>query len=133
MVNNLSDYPDCKLLNEKGLAFYLNQEYTEALLTFKKVAAIVPYSATIWNNIGNTLSALKRQSEALAAYERATILDPQFHAAYFNKGLLLAEMGAYGNALESYAKAISICADPLYIHAQSKIWLKNQLFPVFKK
>jgi hypothetical protein len=39
----------------------------------------------------------------------------------------LAEIMAYGNAVESYERAIAIHPDPRYLHAKEEIWLKQKL------
>ncbi len=80
-----------------------------------------------WNNHGNALSQVQRYAEALAAYDRATALNPSYHQSWFNRGQLLTEMGAYGNALESYDKAISLQPEPVYLHAKADIFLKKKL------
>lgn len=54
-------------------------------------------------------------------------MQPQYHQAWFNRGLLLSEMMAYGNAIESYNRAIALHPDPLYLHAKEEIGLKRQL------
>lgn len=73
---------------------------------------------------------MQRYAEALVAYEKAVAIRPDYHQAWFNRGLLLAEMMAYGNALESYERAIAIHPDPRYLHAQAEIWLKQKLIAV---
>jgi hypothetical protein len=37
-------------------------------------------------------------------------------------------MQAYGNALQSYERAIAIHPDPRYFHAREDIWIKGKLF-----
>lgn len=44
--------------------------------------------------------------EALNCYEKATDLDKNYSLAYYNKGVLLMEMGNYRVALESFTKAL---------------------------
>ncbi|NJR71257.1 MAG: tetratricopeptide repeat protein [Synechococcales cyanobacterium CRU_2_2] len=80
-----------------------------------------------WNNHGNALSQVQRYAEALAAYDRATALNPSYHQSWFNRGQLLTEMGAYGNALESYDRAIALQPEPVYLHAKADIFLKKKL------
>ena len=78
--------------------------------------------------MGNTLSELKRYAEAYAAYDRAIALDPNYHQAWYNRGLVLKEIGAYGNAIESFNRAIALQEDPMYCHQRDGIWLHKKLF-----
>jgi len=50
-----------------------------------------------------------------------------YHQAWFNRGLLLAEMSAFGNAMESYERAIAIHCDPRYLQAKADLVLKQEI------
>src|SRR5216684_9201297 len=52
-----------------------------------------------WLNEGNALHSLQRYQEALAAYEQAIHLDPNFALAYKNKGWTLNNLKRYQEAL----------------------------------
>jgi serine/threonine protein kinase len=54
---------------------------------------------------GNTLRGLKRSQEALAAYEQAIHLNPNFAPAYRNKGLALEALGKKQGAQQAYERA----------------------------
>ena len=58
-----------------------------------------------WFNEGNTLENLKRYDEALAAYEQAIRLDPNYASAYHNKGVALDNLGKSREAKQAYDKA----------------------------
>jgi hypothetical protein len=40
------------------------------------------------------------------------------------------DMMAYGNAVESFNRAIAIHPDPRYLHAKESIWLNQKLMTV---
>ena len=58
-----------------------------------------------WIREGNALSDLKRYEEALAAYEQAIRLDPNYAYAYNNKGDVLRELKRYKEAEQTFEKA----------------------------
>ncbi len=58
-----------------------------------------------WLEEGNTLSNLKRYEEALAAYDQAIRLDPNYAVAYNNKGLALERLGKKTEAQQAHARA----------------------------
>ena len=58
-----------------------------------------------WMNEGVDLDNLKRYSEALAAYEQAIRLDPNYAPAYYGKGLTLDKLRQSKEAKQAYDKA----------------------------
>jgi len=68
-----------------------------------------------WVEEGNALSDLKRYEEALAAYEQAIRLDPNYAKAYYNIGVALYDLKRYEEALAAFEQAIRL--DPDYADA----------------
>src|SRR5260221_610946 len=58
-----------------------------------------------WIREGNALNGLKRYEEALAAYEQAIRLDPNYTYAYYGKGFVLNELKRYKEAEQAFEKA----------------------------
>ena len=58
---------------------------------------------------------LKRYEEAIAAYEQAIRLDPNYASAYNNKGTALNDLKRYEEAIAAYEQAIRL--DPNYTFA----------------
>ncbi len=58
-----------------------------------------------WYHKGVTLHKHKRYEEALAAYEQAIGLDPNYAVAYNNKGLLLQYLGKAKEAQQAKERA----------------------------
>ncbi len=58
-----------------------------------------------------TLHELKRFEEALASYERALAVRPEYADALLNRGVTLHELNRYEEALSSYEKAIALKPD----------------------
>jgi WD40 repeat protein len=61
-----------------------------------------------WLQQGNSYSQAKRYEEALAAYEQAIRLDPNFARSYLNMGNALYNLGRYKEALQAYEQAIRL-------------------------
>lgn len=61
-----------------------------------------------WLNEGNALYKINRYQEALAAYEQAISLDPDYAAAYNGKGGVLYWLKRYEEALAAYEQAIHL-------------------------
>ena len=67
----------------KGTVLYLEQDFASALAEFAKLD-----TAEGWFNRGNALAHLERYEEAVAAYEKALELQPDFPRAEANLGYL---------------------------------------------
>ena len=66
------------------------------------------FSAVDELNKGNDFSARKDYAQALAAYDRAIILDSQLAEAYNNRGIIKYELGQFSEAINDYISAISL-------------------------
>lgn len=76
-----------------------------------------PRDASIRNNLGNVLRALKRLEEAVASYALAIELRPEYAEAHNNLGVVLQALGRLDEALASYERAIELTpnfAEALY-------------------
>lgn len=77
-------------------------------------------------NQGNTLYDLKRYKEAIAAYEKAIQINPEYSEAWNGQGNTLYEMKHYKKALDVYDKAIQI--KPEYLEAwKSRAFVLDKL------
>ncbi len=66
-------------------------------------------------NVGVELESQGKLHEAVAAYDRAVRLDPQFTAAYNNRGAAYASLGQTQRAIQDYGEAIRLA--PQYMLA----------------
>jgi Ca-activated chloride channel family protein len=64
----------------KGLAYYASEDFVSAATWFAQVDSAYGYLY-----LGNSMAHLDRLEEALAAYEQALVLEPEFAAAQFNR------------------------------------------------
>ncbi len=67
---------------------------------------------------GLALSALGRQEEAIACYDRALEIDPRFVVAWRNKGDVLSTLGRKEEAVQAYRRFIAHAASSYEQHIQ---------------
>jgi tetratricopeptide (TPR) repeat protein len=65
----------------------------------------------VWFDRGNELYGLGRYEEAIASYDRAVEINPDYYEAWYNRGIALANLGRYEEAISSYERAIKITPD----------------------
>ena len=95
-------------LNKRAEALYKLNRFEEALSDSKRAQALArdPASADICNDIGVTLQKLHRHGEeALAWFDRALDLRPDFVRALINKAFTLSEMQRFDEAVMLYRHA----------------------------
>ncbi|WP_204153833.1 tetratricopeptide repeat protein, partial [Leptolyngbya sp. CCY15150] len=69
------------------------------------------FSSDLFWSIGSDLHQLREYEEALAAYDQALDIKPDFHEALSNKGVVLDNLGRYEEALAAYDQALDIKPD----------------------
>ena len=57
-----------------------------------------------WNNEGVGLSNLGRDEEAIEAYEKAIMINPEYSEAWYDKGVGLGNLKRYEEAIEAFKK-----------------------------
>jgi protein O-GlcNAc transferase len=67
-----------------------------------------PIGAVILSNLGRVQHASGRSREALATFEHATTIDSKYPEAWLNRGVALAAMGRYGEAIDAYDRVASL-------------------------
>ena len=65
-------------------------------------------NARAWCNRANTLDDIGRSIDALANYERALSLEPDFSLALNNRGNTLMKLGQHEAALASFERALTM-------------------------
>lgn len=70
-----------------------------------------PVGADFYLARANVLSHLQRFERSLADYDQALFMDPQYHPAWSNRGVLLSKMGQIERAIESLGRASEIAPD----------------------
>jgi tetratricopeptide (TPR) repeat protein len=84
-----------------------------ALEDFNRAIALEPDNFTAHVGRGDALMAfeLPQREDAIAAYDRAIVLNPNYHQAWANRGIALTSSGQLIEAVESYNRALEIDID----------------------
>jgi tetratricopeptide (TPR) repeat protein len=64
-----------------------------------------------WKNNGDSLYILGKYEQAIASYEKAIRIDPDYEKAWYNKGLSLKNLGRYNESIDCFNKTIKINKD----------------------
>ncbi|KAL9098427.1 MAG: hypothetical protein Q9163_005908 [Psora crenata] len=99
-----------------GVLFYGAEEYGKAVDCFEAALASTEEGTSnepgqaplLWNRLGATLANSGRSEEAIAAYERALSLNPNFVRARYNLGVSCINIGVYEQAAQHLLGALSM-------------------------
>ncbi len=111
-------------LRWRALVLSSLQRFEEALADNIRAHTLDPGADTC-ENTGNVLRALSRHQEAIAWYDRALALRPDFAVTLDNKAVALAELHRFDEAIATSRQAIS--ADPGYAVAKWNLALVQLL------
>jgi predicted TPR repeat methyltransferase len=75
-----------------------------------------PSNPFAYNNLGEAYRALGRTQEAVACYEKALLLKPDYAEAYYHLGQTLEDQGKSEAAIVCYRKALSVNPDLVLAH-----------------
>src|SRR5215469_13279945 len=101
----LADQPKhAQALHLLGVALSQQGNHTEGLRFIDAAMQIEGQSAFLHNSRGNVLVALQRFDEAVASYDKAIALTPDYAEAFCNRGGALQELKHFDEALASYDK-----------------------------
>lgn len=88
-----------------GAAYARNRVWKDELTLWKDIAAKSPNKARVHNNLGHYLNLEGDSGQAMAEFERAVELDPQYSSAFFNLGKVYKEFDTK-RAIEAFEKAV---------------------------
>ena len=88
-----------------------NEVYRSTLSLWSDTVRKRPGNVRALNDLGNALDSLGRNSEALATYDKALQLKPDYAVAIYNKAELLLRMGQTEAALDLFDQALRIAPD----------------------
>ena len=99
-----------------GVLFYGAEEYDKACDCFEAALASAESGTTnevkqahlLWNRLGATLANSGRSEEAIAAYEKAITINPNFVRARYNLGVSCINIGVMAEAAQHLLKALSM-------------------------
>jgi serine/threonine protein kinase len=86
--------------NAVGYSLLEEGEFEKAIEQFRGVANRSPGDANAWDSLGEGYLASGMPDKSLEAYSRALAIDARFEPSILGRGLALASLGRYGEALE---------------------------------
>lgn len=107
-----------------GIALEQAGHFREALSQYETARRLNPNSPELLNNLGNVLSQLGRQDDALVYYAEGLRLKPR-PIAHLNLGAAQARLGRFNEAMEHFTKAAQMDpADPRphFWRGQALLW-----------
>lgn len=99
-----------------GVLFYGAEEHAKAVDCFEAALASTEAGSSnhptqahlLWNRLGATLANSGRSEEAIAAYEKALMLNPNFVRARYNLGVSCINIGCFEEAAQHLLGALSM-------------------------
>ncbi|MEQ8187231.1 MAG: tetratricopeptide repeat protein [Candidatus Eremiobacterota bacterium] len=101
--------------NTKGLDFFNQGKYEEAIKYYDKALDIEPEHVKTWHNKGVLLKKLGKNTEAIECYDKVLEIDPEALNTWYNRGIILKELGQNEEAMKCYDKALE--SNPGYFYA----------------
>jgi tetratricopeptide (TPR) repeat protein len=106
-------------LNLRALQHEEAGRFDQALADLEAAERLSPGDFTLPNAQGLTLARMNRNHEAIAAFDRALALNPDFAPAWFNRGCALEPVGELVAARAAYERALQI--DPHHPEAAAHL------------
>ena len=94
-----------------GIIMAQSRRPEEAAELLGRAAARLPTDASAHNNYGSALRDLGRHLGALASFDQALTLEPDYPEAHFNRGVTLQDLRRHDEALASFERAIALKPD----------------------
>ena len=88
-----------------------NQDYRSEIAIWGDTVAKWPQNARAHNNLGNALKQAGKIEEAIAHYEQALRIKPDYAEAPYNLGIALGQVGKNEEAIAHYEQALRIKPD----------------------
>lgn len=91
-----------------GNTYFEDRHYDQALKAYNQAMNENPGHLFALRGRARSLMQLRRDHEALGAFDQAIALAPDFGSSYANRGILRDRMGDYQGAIEDYEKALHL-------------------------
>lgn len=85
-----------------------NEQYAEAVETYRKVVALKPDMGYAYFKMGTALDRINQPAEAVNAFKKSVTLMPQNPVAYNNLGIAYGKLGRLNDEIAALQKAIKI-------------------------
>ena len=102
---------DPYLIHALGLIDYLRKNYSRAIERFQKSISQVTNNANFYSNLGEALRHQDRNKEALAAFQEALLINPNFPKAHLGVANTLSMLKRYKDAMARFQFIIKLFPD----------------------
>ena len=119
------EIPSFEQLVEKGDKAYKNQKFDEALDYYTKAVVFNPADKITMLKIANIYKLKGNNTKALSFYDKIISIDKDSSDAYFNKGLVFANLKNYDEAIKCFEKVLDI--SPEYPYAYYSLGMAYEL------
>lgn len=110
--NDLVTHELAGTYNNRGVLYFLQQRFNEAIADFEKARSLDPEIPEVHVNYGASMVALKRWAEGVASLTKGIEMQPQeAEKAYYNRAIAQEELGKVREAYYDYLKAAEIKPD----------------------
>lgn len=92
----------------RGNAYLLNKKAQQALADFVRATDVKPKEFLAWNRIGQLQTFEQNYKEAIKAYERSFLLNPNYEVGWVNLGYAYSELNMRQEAINVYNRALKI-------------------------
>ena len=117
VIATLEDGTTCELDEVTDLGGRIRFSFQRDRITLRRANALVEE--------GEQLGAVGQLDEALAKFEEAAALDPQFAHACYQQGFTLCVLRRYAEAIEAYRATEALA--PGWFHCRADLWIAEQL------
>lgn len=93
------------------VALYNKRQIRKVIQECDRLTKEFPQSFLLWNLLGAAHNAQGKLEEAIAAYNKAVLIKPDFAEAHTNRGNALKDLGRLDEAVANYGKAIQLKPD----------------------
>ena len=94
--------------NNRGLAFYRNEDYERARFNFNKAIKLNSQDMMVYNNRGNSKYSIGEFGEAIKDYNKAIEINSQESIVYNNLGNAKCAIGKLQESIDDYSQAIEL-------------------------
>jgi DNA-binding beta-propeller fold protein YncE len=98
-------------LINRGLQYFENEEYTNAISSFDEALKINPKNQRAYNHKGDAFFKQGSYEEAIKCYDEALKINPKYLDVLKDKGLALERLGKENDAIKCYDEALKIKPD----------------------
>lgn len=124
-IRSFSTYDSAATFFSKGLTYYDQGRWPEAIEAFEKAALLEPNYALAYFGLGITYSRLEFWEKALDSFAKTVALSPYHAEAYLGLGVAYTVLGRNNDALEVCRKAVKFKPEYGQAHyALALIYLK---------